>query len=76
MLHLGMLLSNFTQKTLQTAFLSDEKIFKVKKLYNSHNDVGLISEEKEESGGALGKIILRNWSLSQANNGFCGDIER
>ena len=75
MLHSGMLLSNFTQKTL-AAFLSDEKIFKVKKLYNSHNDVGLISEEKEESGGALGKIILRNWSLFQANNGFCGDIER
>ena len=75
MLHSGMLLSNFTQKTL-AAFLSDEKIFKVKKLYNSHNDVGLISEEKEESGGALGKIILRNWSLSQADNGFCGDIER
>ena len=53
MLHLGMLLSNFTQKTLQTAFLSDEKIFKVKKFYNSHNDVALISEENEESKGAL-----------------------
>ena len=33
------LLSNFIQKTLQTAFFSEKNIFKVKKLYNSHNDV-------------------------------------
>ena len=39
MLHLRKLLSNFTQKALQTAFFSDEKIFKVKSHYNSHNDV-------------------------------------
>ena len=39
--HLRKLLSSFTQKTLQTAFFSDEKIFKVEKLYKSHpyNDV-------------------------------------
>ena len=39
MLHSRKLLSNFTQKTLQTAFFSHENIFKVKKLYNAHNDV-------------------------------------
>ena len=39
MFHSRKVLSNFTQKTLQTAFFSDEKIFNVKKLYNSHNDV-------------------------------------
>ena len=33
------LLSKYTRKTLQTAFFSDENIFKVKQLYNSHNDV-------------------------------------
>ena len=37
MLHLRKLLSNLTQKILQPAFFSDEKIFKVKKLYNSYN---------------------------------------
>ena len=34
MLHSRKLLSNLTQKTLQPAFVSDEKIFKVKKVYN------------------------------------------
>ena len=33
------LLSMYTQKKLQTAFFSGEKIFKLKQLYNSHNDV-------------------------------------
>ena len=33
------LLSKYIQKTLQSAFFSDEKIFKVKQLYNSRNDV-------------------------------------
>ena len=33
------LMSNYTQKTLQTAFFSDEKMFKMEKLYNSHNEV-------------------------------------
>ena len=33
------LLSKYTQKTLQTAFFGDEKIYKAKQLYNSHNDV-------------------------------------
>ena len=37
--HSRKLLSKFAQKTLQTAFFSDEKIFKVNKLYNSHNNV-------------------------------------
>ena len=32
-------MSNYTQKTLQTAFFSDEKMFKMEKLYNSHNEV-------------------------------------
>ena len=44
MFHSRKLLSNFTQKTLQTAFFSDEKIFNVKKLYNSHNDVVYVSK--------------------------------
>ena len=33
------------------------------------------SEENEESRGVLEKIILRNWNLFQANNGFYVDIE-
>ena len=33
------LLSKYTQKTIQTAFFSGEKIFKVNQLYNSHKDV-------------------------------------
>ena len=37
-------MSNYTQKTLQTAFFSDEKIF-VKKLYNSHNELVYIPKE-------------------------------
>ena len=53
------LLSKYTQKTLQTSFFSDEDIFKVKQLYNSHNDVVCVSKIKE-NGGARGKIILRN----------------
>ena len=39
MIHLRKLLSKYTQKTLQTAFFGDEKIFKGKQLYNSHNIV-------------------------------------
>ena len=38
MLHSIKLLSNFTQKAVHTAFFSHEKIFEVKKLYNSQND--------------------------------------
>ena len=37
MFHSRKLLSNFTQKTLQTALFSEEKTFKVKKLRNLHN---------------------------------------
>ena len=33
------LLSTNNQKTLKTGFFSDQKIFKVKQLYNPHNDV-------------------------------------
>ena len=33
------LLSKYTQKTLQTAFFSEEKVFKVKELCNSYNGV-------------------------------------
>ena len=32
------LLSTNNQKTLQTGFFRDQKIFKVKQLYNPHND--------------------------------------
>ena len=39
MIRSGKLLAKYTQKTLQTAFFNDEKIFNVKQLYNSHNDV-------------------------------------
>ena len=46
-------LSKCTQKALQTAFFSDDKIFKVKRC-------GLRSEEIDESPGARGKIILQN----------------
>ena len=35
MFHSRKLLSKFTQKTLKTAFFSDEEIFKVKKLHSS-----------------------------------------
>ena len=38
------LLSKYTQKTL-TAFFSDEKIFKMKKLYNSYNDVVYVQQK-------------------------------
>ena len=57
--------SKFTQKTFQTAFFGDEQIFKVKQLYNSHNDAVYVRkerrkvEEPEESRGARRKIILR-----------------
>ena len=66
------LLSKYTQKTLQTAFLVHENIIKVKQLYNL---CSLCSEENRASRSAGGKISLRNWSFSQANNGFCGNIE-
>ena len=33
------ILSKNNQKTLETPFFSDKKIFKVKQLYNSHNNV-------------------------------------
>ena len=41
----GKLLSKYTQKILQTAFLSDEKIFKAKQLYSSQNDVVYIPKK-------------------------------
>ena len=41
MFHSRKLLSNFTQKTLQTALFSEEKTFKVKKIHNLHNTVEL-----------------------------------
>ena len=44
MIHLRKLLSKYTQKTLQTAFFGDEKIFKGKQLYNSHNIVLCLKE--------------------------------
>ena len=66
------LLSKYTQKTLQTAFLVHDNIIKVKELYNL---CSLCSEENRASRSAGGKISLRNWSFSQANNGFCGNIE-
>ena len=42
------LLSMYTQKELQTAFFSGEKIFKLKQLYNSHNDVLNVLKEMKE----------------------------
>ena len=39
MFHSRKLLSKYTRKRLQTALFSDEKKFKGKQLYNSHNDV-------------------------------------
>ena len=42
------LLSMYTQKKLQTAFFSGEKIFKLKQLYNSHNDVLNVLKEMKE----------------------------
>ena len=51
-------------ETLKTIFFSDEKMVKVTQLYNSHNKLVYAPQ-----------IILRNWSLFQVNNGFCGDTE-
>ena len=64
MLHSRKLLSNVTQKALQTAFFSDEKILKKrekseKTLYSPKNVIYVL-KKNEESRGALGKIILRN----------------
>ena len=44
------LLSKYNQKTLQTAFFIDEKIFTVKQPYNSHNNVVYVQKKmrKEE----------------------------
>ena len=42
------LLSMYTQKKLKTAFFSGEKIFKLKQLYNSHNDVLNVLKEMKE----------------------------
>lgn len=39
MFHLRKLPAKFAWKTLQNVLFSDEKIFKLKKLYNSHNVV-------------------------------------
>ena len=75
MLHSRKLLSNITQKVLQTAFFSDEKIFKVENLYSSHNNVVYVLKKMRKVACEIRKIILRNWNLSQANNGFCDDIE-
>ena len=64
MLHSRKLLSNLTQKALQTAFFSDKKILKKrekseKTLYSPKNVIYVL-KKNEESRGALGKIILRN----------------
>ena len=50
----------YTQKTLETAFFCDEKTFKMKQLYNSHNDVVYVLKKMRKSGGARRKIILQN----------------
>lgn len=43
------LLAKYTRKVLETAFFSDEKIFKVKQLYNSKNDVVYASKKQKKS---------------------------
>ena len=43
------LLSLYTPEMLETAFFSDEKIFKVKQQYNSHNDVVYIPKKMKKS---------------------------
>ena len=48
MIHSRKLLPKFTQKILQTAFLGDEQIFKVKQLYNSHNDVVYVPKKRRK----------------------------
>ena len=49
------LLSMYTQKKLKTAFFSGEKIFKLKQLYNSHNDVLNVLKEMREKKRCLRK---------------------
>ena len=69
------LLSKWTQKTLQSAFFSEGKIFKVKQLYNSYNDVVYIPRKMRRVEVPEERSFCVSWSITQADNCFCGDIE-
>ena len=51
------LLRIFTREVLETAFFSDEKIFKVKQLYNSKNDVVYASKRIKKSEISEDRVI-------------------
>ena len=61
------LLSKYTQKTFQTAFFNDKKIFKLKQLYNSHNDVLHVLKK-------MGKVELPKERLFYENEAFFKQI--
>ena len=51
------LLRIFTKEVIETAFFSDEKIFKVKQLYNSKNDVVYASKRIKKSEISEDRVI-------------------
>ena len=53
------LLSKYTQNTLQAAFSIDEKIFKVKQWYNSHNNVVYVLKKMRKVDVPEEKLICK-----------------
>ena len=60
LIHSRKLLSKYTQKKLQTAFFSDNKVFKKKQLYNSQSNVVYVLKKMRKVRDSRGNIFQRN----------------